>query len=86
MRVTIRVRPGARSTRVGGCYDGALVIRVAVRAEGGRATTAALDALADALGVPKRDVTLVAGATSRTKVVEIPDFAADAFRDVVSSD
>jgi uncharacterized protein len=64
---------------VGGSYDGALVVRVAERAVDGRATEAALGAVAAALGVRRRDVALVTGATSRTKVVEIPDDAAAAY-------
>jgi uncharacterized protein len=82
VRVTIRVRPGAGRTTVGGSYDGAVVVRVAERAQGGRATTAALAALAEALGVRTRDLALVTGATSRTKVVEIPDDAASRFEEL----
>jgi uncharacterized protein YggU (UPF0235/DUF167 family) len=79
VRVTIRVRPGAGRTTVGGSYDGALVVRVSERAVDGRATAAALTALASALGVRRREVALVTGATSRTKVVEIPDAAVPAY-------
>jgi uncharacterized protein YggU (UPF0235/DUF167 family) len=71
MRVAIRVRPGASRTRVGGAYADALVVAVGARAVDGRATEAALAALADALGVRRRQVRLVTGATSRDKVVEI---------------
>ncbi len=71
MRVTIRVKPGAGRTRVGGSHDGALVVAVAARAVDGKAPEAALAALADAVGVRRRDVTLVTGATSRTKVVDV---------------
>jgi uncharacterized protein YggU (UPF0235/DUF167 family) len=71
VRVTIRVRPGAGRTAVGGSHDGALVVRVAARAVDGRATEAALAAVADAFGVRRRDVVLVTGATSRTKLVDI---------------
>lgn len=73
VRVAIRVRPGSSRTFVGGSHDGALVIKVGARAVDGRATTAALRALAEAIGVHHRDVLLVSGATSRSKVVEIPD-------------
>jgi uncharacterized protein len=82
VRVTIRVRPGAGRTMVGGSYDGALVVRVAERAQDGRATSAALAALAEALGVRPRDVALVTGATSRTKVVEIPDGSESRFAEL----
>ena len=73
MRVEIHVRPGASDTRVGGEHDGALVVRVVARAEGGRATEAARRAVAHALGVPLGSVTLVRGATSRRKLLEIAD-------------
>ena len=56
---------------VGGSHDGALVVRVAARAVDGAATKAVLRELATAFGVRARDVVLVTGATSRTKVVEI---------------
>jgi uncharacterized protein len=74
----VRVQPGASRTVVGGSHDGALVIRVGARAVEGQATAAALGALAKALGVRQRDVVLVTGATSRTKVVDVPDAASDA--------
>ncbi|HVX46636.1 MAG TPA: DUF167 domain-containing protein [Mycobacteriales bacterium] len=73
MRFTIRVRPGSTTERVGGDYDGALVIRVRERPVDGKATAAALRALADALGIARADVRLVAGGSARTKVVEIAD-------------
>ena len=71
MRFSIRVRPGSSRTTVGGTYDDALVVRVTARAVDGAATEAALTAVAAALGVRRRQVVLVSGATSRTKVVEV---------------
>ncbi len=71
MRITVRVRPGSARPGVGGGHDGALVVRVAARAVDGRATDAALTAIAAAFGVHRRAVSLVAGATSRTKIVDV---------------
>ena len=71
MRVDIHVRPGASRSSVGGQHDGALVVRVVEPADGGRATNAALRAVADALTIPRRSVTLVRGATSRRKLIDI---------------
>jgi uncharacterized protein (TIGR00251 family) len=71
LRVPLRVRPGAGRTRVGGSYDGALVVRVSAPAVDGRATEAALAAVAEAFGVRRAAVTLVTGATSRSKVVAV---------------
>jgi len=71
VRVAIRVRPGASRTQVGGSYGDALVVRVAERAVDGQATEAALQALATALGLRRRDVWLVSGPASRDKVAAV---------------
>jgi uncharacterized protein YggU (UPF0235/DUF167 family) len=71
VRITIRVRPGSARPGVGGEQAGALVVRVGAQAVDGRATRAALAAVADAFGVRRDAVTLVTGKTSRTKVVEV---------------
>jgi uncharacterized protein YggU (UPF0235/DUF167 family) len=60
----------------------ALSVRVREPAVDGRATRAVLAALADALGVGRGEVRLVSGATSRTKIVEIPDGAAARFAEL----
>jgi uncharacterized protein YggU (UPF0235/DUF167 family) len=80
VRVGIRVRPGSARPRVGGRHDTDLVVAVGARAVDGKATEAALRALAAALGIRRGDVRLVTGATSRHKVVEVPDGCAPAVR------
>lgn len=73
MRVAIRVKPSSSRTAVGGRYPAtdSLVVAVTARAVEGKATEAALRAVAAAFGVRRGAVTLVTGATSRDKVVEI---------------
>lgn len=75
LSVAVRVRPGAGRTRVGGSYAGphgpALIVAVGAPAVDGKATEAVRVALADALGVRPRDVTLRLGATSRDKVFTV---------------
>jgi len=71
VRVSIWVRPGSTRPGVGGEHDGALVVRVSPRAVDGKATAAALAAVAAAFGVRQHAVTLVSGATSRTKIVDV---------------
>lgn len=73
VRVSVRVRPGASRTRVGGRWgdEEVLGVSVAARAVDGAATAAVFDAVAAAFGVQARDVTLVSGRRSRTKVLEV---------------
>ena len=71
MRITIWVRPGSARPGVGGEQAGALIVRVSERAVDGRATKAALTSVASSFGVRRSAVTLVAGAASRTKIVEV---------------
>jgi uncharacterized protein YggU (UPF0235/DUF167 family) len=71
VRITVWVRPGSARPGVGGERNGALVVQVSARAVDGKATEAALAAVAAAFGVRRRAVTLVAGAASRTKIVEV---------------
>ena len=71
MRISIWVRPGSAHPGVGGEHGGALIVRVNARAVDGRATEAALAAVAAAFGVRRSGVTLVAGASSRAKVVDV---------------
>ena len=71
MRITIRVKPGSARPGAGGEHDGALVVRVSARAVDGKATEAALAAVAGSFGVRRSAVRLVSGASSRTKIVDI---------------
>ena len=68
VRITVWVRPGSARPGVGGERGGALVVQVSPRAVDGQATEAALAA---AFGLRRRAVTLVAGASSRTKILEV---------------
>jgi len=71
MRVTIRVKPGSARPGVGGEHGGALIVQVSARAVDGKATEAALAAVADSFGVRRSAVRLVSGASSRTKIIDI---------------
>jgi uncharacterized protein len=77
--VHVHVQPRAGRTEIVGRHGTALKIRVAAPPVDGRATDAAARALADALGVPPRDVLLESGASSRMKRFRIVGMrAADA--------
>jgi hypothetical protein len=71
MRVALRVKPAASRTAVGGRHGDALVVAVTAKPVDGKATEAALRAVAQAFGVSRSSVTLVTGAASRDKVIGI---------------
>ena len=80
----IRVTPKSAQPGFGGLFtgaDGRLSLQVKVRAqpEKGKANEAAIELLAEALGLPKRAFAIIAGETDRLKTVRIAGDA-DAIR------
>ena len=65
------MQPGAKRTEIAGSHGDALKIRLAAPPVDGRANEALLAFLAEAFGVPARQVTLLSGATGRRKRVRI---------------
>jgi uncharacterized protein (TIGR00251 family) len=78
MRLSVRVTPRAsREAVTGPDAEGVLHVRVTAPPAEGAANTAVVRALAKALDLPARDITLVSGATSRLKVFDLPLTAAE---------
>ena len=75
MRVSVRVYPGSRRNEVGGRYGEkeppVLKVRVQELAVDGRATHAVVALRATTFGVRRRSVTVLSGATGRSKIIEI---------------
>lgn len=76
----VHVQPRASRSEVVGTHGAALKVRLLAPPVDGAANEALVALLAEELGVPRRDVRIVHGATSRTKVVEIEGTTADAVR------
>jgi uncharacterized protein len=76
VRVTIRVRPGAKADRVVAVAPGAggrrkLVVSVSEPPQNGRANEALLRLLSRAWRLSRRDLRIISGAGGRHKVVQI---------------
>ncbi len=69
--VAVRVIPRAGRSGVAGTRDGALLVRLNASPVDGAANEELIEVLAESLGVPKRTVTIVAGARSRSKKVAV---------------
>lgn len=75
--LAVHAQPGAKRSEVAGLHGDALKVRVAAPPVEGRANAALIAFLADALGVPKKSVTVVKGETSRRKTVFVSAPQAD---------
>lgn len=71
IKLEIKVIPGASRSGVAGWLGDALKVRVTAPAERGKANAAVAAAIAEAVGVPRTSVRVVAGHTSPRKVIEI---------------
>jgi uncharacterized protein len=70
-RIRLRVAPGAARSGVVGRHGDGWKVRVAAAPERGRANDELVELLARVLLVPGADVAVVAGRTSRDKVVAV---------------
>lgn len=74
----VKVVPGASRSRIAGPHGDGVRAQVAAPPERGRANEAVCELLAQALGVPRRAVSVVQGASSPRKVLRIEGLAPDA--------
>jgi uncharacterized protein (TIGR00251 family) len=69
--LSVIVQPGARRPGVVGRHGDAVKLRVAARAEAGRANQAVCELVASALGARPADVSVASGTSSRRKRLAI---------------
>jgi len=74
-RLRVKVVPGASRTEVVGLLGAAVKVRVAAPPEGGQANREVCALLADRLGLPLAQVTVVSGPASPNKVIELVGIA-----------
>lgn len=77
VRLTVRVQPRAARDEVAGRYGAALKIRLTAPPVDGAANESLVKFLAKTLDIPARSVTIVSGASSRTKIVELVGVSED---------
>jgi len=75
--IEVRVIPRAGRSEVAGNRDGALLVRINAPPVDGAANAELIVLLADILEVPRRNITITAGATSKRKRVKVVGITAD---------
>jgi len=78
--IAVHVQPGAKRSGAAGLHGGALKLRIAAPPVEGKANDALIAFIAGALGVPRRAVSVVKGASSREKRVLVADASVDPAR------
>ena len=84
--IPVKVVPGSSRDRIVGVLGDCLKIATSQPAEKGKANQAVADILAKALGVRKRDVTLVSGPTNPRKEFRIAGLTTEQVSDLLESD
>jgi uncharacterized protein (TIGR00251 family) len=69
--IDVRVIPRAGRSGIAGTRDSALLVRLKAPPVEGAANAELVEVIAEALGVPKRSVTIVSGERSRQKRVRV---------------
>lgn len=75
--ISVKVVPGASRSRIAGPHGDALKVQVAAPPERGRANDAVCDLFAEALGVPRRAVSVARGLTSPSKTIRVDGLTPD---------
>ncbi|WP_083797240.1 DUF167 domain-containing protein [Thermovibrio ammonificans] len=71
LELELKVQPRSSANKVVGVEQGRLKVKVTVPPEKGKANQTVVELLAKSLKVPKRNVTIVRGETSRVKTVRL---------------
>jgi uncharacterized protein len=77
VRFSVRLQPRASKSEIAGVQGVSLKVRVTAPPVDGLANEALIDSLSLALKVPRRNVCIVSGFSSRTKVVEVREVDLD---------
>ncbi|MGE0464553.1 MAG: DUF167 domain-containing protein [Vicinamibacterales bacterium] len=76
--LAVRVIPRASKAGVAGTRDNAILVRLGAAPVEGAANAELIDTLARALGLPRRALTITAGASSRSKRVRVEGLSREA--------
>lgn len=82
LRLSLKVQPNARRSEVSGPADGYLKVQVTAAAEDGKANNALIKLLAKRWKVAPGRFSLISGAKSRQKVIEVADVDQRLFDDI----
>ena len=81
--ITIRVVPRSGRSGFAGTRDGAVLVRLNAAPVDGAANAELVELIAEAIGVPKRAVSIASGVKSRSKKVSVTGVSEDRVRAIL---
>ena len=78
--ISVRVVPRAARSGIAGTRDDALLVRLNAAPVDGAANSELIEVIADAMGLPRRAVSISAGERSRRKTVRVSGISVDEVR------
>lgn len=83
VRLHLFIQPKASKNEFVGVHDKELKIKITAPPIDGRANEGLIEFMSEIFGVPKRDVQLIRGESSRHKVIEIPGLTPEKVREIL---
>jgi len=73
MKLKFHIQPNAKKNEIVGLHGDAIKVKLKAPPVDGKANEELVKFLAEELGIARSSVMIVAGETSRTKLIELPD-------------
>lgn len=84
--IEIHLQPGAKRNEVVGFKEGVLYAKVTALPQKGQANRALLELMAQMLGIPKSNVEIVRGQSSRSKVIAVHGLTGGEVKEILGQD
>jgi uncharacterized protein (TIGR00251 family) len=82
----IHVQPGAKRNEIVGFREGVLYAKVTALPQKGQANRALLELMAQTLEIPRSNVDIIRGQSSRSKVIAVHGLTGDEVREILGRD
>jgi len=80
----VKAAPGSSKTEVAGIYNGMLKVRLSAAPEKGKANQALIKLLSEKFNIPKNQITITAGLTSKVKQVSLKNITCQTINAILS--
>jgi uncharacterized protein (TIGR00251 family) len=84
--IEIHLQPGAKRNEIVGFREGVLYAKVTALPQKGQANRALVELMAQTLGIPKSNVEIIRGQSSRSKVIAVHGLTGEEAKEILGRD